>query len=80
MPAVEAEALLGLVKAVGADRLDQAGVGRGELFVLLFFLVLEVVGAAEVVFRAGAGDGRKLLVAVEIEGLSDFPLKVAALA
>src|SRR5579859_164355 len=64
VPAVQAEALLRAVDAVGPDHLRQAGVGGGELHVFAFTVALddagvEVVGAAEIVLRARAADGRE---------------------
>ena len=68
VPAVEAEAGLGGVDAVGSDDLGEAGVGGGELAVAALVLAeVEVVGAAEVVLGAGAADGGELAVAVEEE-------------
>ena len=67
MPAVEPKARLRAVDAVGADHLRQAGIGRGKGLVLVRGLILEVVGAAEVVLRARAADGGILAVAVEEE-------------
>src|SRR6185437_10184493 len=72
VPAVEAEALLRSVDAIGPDHLRHARVGGGELAVLALLAAVdnarvEVVGAAEVVFRAGAADGRELGVAVHEE-------------
>ena len=67
MPAVHTEALVGVVDAVGPDDVRHARVGGGVLLVLLGGLVLEVVGAAEVVLGAGAADGRELPVTVQVE-------------
>jgi hypothetical protein len=65
VPAVQPEALLRAVRAVRAQDLGHAGVGRGELAVLA--IDVEVVGAAEVVLGAGAADGRELVVVVDVE-------------
>lgn len=43
------------------------GIGCGKFLVLMCFLVLEIIRAAEVVFGTGAANGWELLVAVEIE-------------
>ena len=67
VPAVEPKARLRAVDAVGADHLRQAGIGRGKGLVLVRGLILEVVGAAEVVLRARAADGGILAVVVEEE-------------
>jgi hypothetical protein len=66
MPAVETEALLALVEAVGTDYLGHAEVRRRVLGVTATRNV-EAPGASEVVLGPGASNGRELLVAVEIE-------------
>ncbi len=70
MPAVEPETLLDVVVTVSPDDLGESAVGRRVLRVLdgaVGPLRVEVVAAAEIVFRAGAADGREFLVAVEEE-------------
>src|SRR5262245_27139891 len=67
VPAVETEALLRLIEAVGTNDQRHPRVGSGELLVLLRLPVLEVVRAAEVVLGAGADDRGGVLVAVHVE-------------
>src|SRR5205807_9474449 len=62
VPAVEAEALLALVEAIGLDHLRQAQVGGGE-HAILSLGVLEIPGAAKIVFGAGAANGGPIAVA-----------------
>src|SRR6185312_5225401 len=72
VPAVQAEALLRAVDAVGPDHLAETGIRRRELGVGVRLAGLadadvEVVGAAEIVLGAGAADGRELPVVVDEE-------------
>src|SRR4029077_12204251 len=92
VPAVEAEALLRAVGAVRADHLGQAAIVGGELDIGARKLPVdgaevEIVGAAEIVLRAGAADGREGAVAIEEEfdlalappaGIVDAPGHVGA--
>ena len=55
-----------LIDAVGPDDLRQPGVRRGEFLVLLGLLVLEIVGAAEIILGARAADGGELAVAIHV--------------
>jgi hypothetical protein len=77
VPAVETEALLALVDAVGPDDLRHAGIGSGEFGVgrgmaLVDRADVEIVGAAEIILGAGSADGGKLAVAIHEE--LDLPL------
>src|SRR6187397_726422 len=72
VPAVEAEALLRLVQAIGPRHERQPRVRRAEFLVALRVLVLEVVRPAEVVLGARAADRRELDVAIHEE--LDFAL------
>src|SRR6185437_14500027 len=66
VPAIKAEA--GITFPVfGAQDLHQAGIGTGKRLILVAERADEVVGAVEVVFGAGAGDGGKLAVAIQEE-------------
>ena len=60
MPAVKSEALFRLVNFIRRNHLGQARVGRGKGQIFVGLLILEIVGTAKVIFRAGAADGREL--------------------
>ena len=66
MPAVETEALLALIEAVGPDHLGHAEVRR-VVFGIAAAGEVEVPGAAEVILGAGAADRGVIVVAVEID-------------
>src|SRR5690606_17196394 len=66
VPAVHTEALLAAVEAIGLNHLRHAQKGGRDAAVLALGM-LEVPSAAEVVFGAGATNGRELIVAVHIE-------------
>ena len=57
VPAVQSKPLLRLVKSIRLDDLRQSRVRIGELLILVGCLVLKIVGAVEIVFRAGSIDG-----------------------
>ena len=67
VPAVQAELLAGFVDLVRRQHLRKAGVGRGEGLVFVEVVVLEIVGAAKIIFGAGAADGGELGIAVHVE-------------
>ncbi len=66
VPAVQTEALLALVEAIGADYLRHAEVRRA-VFGVAATGDVEIPGAAKVVLGAGAADRREIVVAVEID-------------
>src|SRR5271169_1260775 len=67
VPAIESEALAGFVNPVGRKHLSEPRVGRAEGLIAMGRAVLKIVGAAEVILRAGATDCGELLVAIEEE-------------
>jgi hypothetical protein len=86
MPAVETEALLALVEAVGANHLGHAEVRRA-VFGIATARDIEVPRAAKVVLGPGAADRREILVAIEVDlefalappaGAVDAPREVGA--
>jgi len=64
MPSVQAKSLAHLVNPVRRQDLRQPGVRRAKHLVLLRLAILEVVGTAEIILRAGPADGRELPIAV----------------
>lgn len=67
VPAVESELLVGFIDLVRRQYLREAGVGRGEGLIFVEVVVFEIVRAAEIVFGAGAANGRELIIAVQVE-------------
>ena len=67
MPAVKPEALVGLVNFVRRNHLGQARVGRGKGHIFVGLLILKIVGTAKIIFRAGATNGWKRRVAIEVK-------------
>src|ERR1039457_6711009 len=72
VPSIQAKSLLRFVETIRLDHLNQAAVRRSELLILLFFLILEVIRSAEIIFRPGSVNRREGLVAVHVE--LDFSL------
>ncbi len=67
MPAVQAETHLRPVQAIRPQDLRHTGIRCCERLVLMGFLVLEIIGAAEVVFGSGSADGWVFVIIIEIE-------------
>jgi len=75
VPAIHSETHLRTVDTIRADDLVHARVGRAVFLILFRFLVLEVIGAAEIILRARATDGRPF-VAIHVE--FNFPFSSPA--
>src|SRR5688572_32282270 len=74
MPAVHAEALHHIIVTIAVYHLVQTGIGRAEFGIihylypgLIFLARIEIIGATEIILRAGAVDGRKFRVAIHKE-------------
>src|SRR5665213_3878769 len=70
MPAIQTEPRLRIRMSVWPDDLRQPGVRRGKFRVMRLPvrpLGVEIIRAAEIILRAGAADGRKLRITVQIE-------------
>lgn len=67
VPAVHAEALVGVIQPVRRADIGEAGVRRRKGLVAVRILILKVVGAAEIILRPRAADGRVFAVAVHIK-------------
>ncbi len=90
VPAIEAKALAGFVNLVRRQHLRQASVGGGEGIVMAFAIGaarFKIVGAAEIIFRAGTANGGEFRIAIQEEfdfafapptGGVSFPREISA--
>src|SRR5690242_11282784 len=74
MPAVQAKPLGYIIMPVSPYHLAKPGIGAAEFRIVAFFHSgriflpgIEIIGAAEIIFRTSAADGREFGVAINIE-------------